>query len=384
MRLIHTADVHLDASFAGAGMPPGLGNRRRQSLRDVFRRIMRRAAEWPADAVLLPGDLLDTERASRDTIVFLRDTFESIRPIPVFIAPGNHDPYVTGSPYATETWPANVHIFRRPEWSSVEVEGLPLTVHGFAFDGPYISMNPFGSLRVPADGRIHVAAAHGSERSRQPSGKKSYAPFDAASAAVSGLQYLALGHFHAMTPVPGFETAMYYSGAPEGHSFGEPGPHHYLEVEIDASGRVTATPVESSRMVYDVRTVHCADFTNSGQLVELLRGFAPEGEPGRLLRVLLQGEIQPTIQNALGAVRDAVADEFVFLDLVDETHPVEDYASLARSNTTMGAFIARIGQEVDDAPDAARGAVLARARQVGLAAYRGRDLPIRGMERDSA
>lgn len=384
MRLIHTADVHLDASFAGSGMPPGLGNRRRQSLRDVFRQILRRAAEWPADAVLVAGDLLDSERANRDTIAFLREAFEETRPIPVFIAPGNHDPFMPGSPYLTESWPANVHIFDRPEWSARELEDTPLTVHGFAFDGPDISMNPFGALAVPKDGRIHVAVAHGSERSRQPAGKMSYAPFDVATAAAEGLNYLALGHFHALTPIPGaYGTTVYYSGAPEGHGFNETGPRHYLEVEISEEGVVRATPIVSSRMQYEVRMVDCGDFTNSGQLVEALRGFVTEGTPNQLMRVLLQGEIQPTIQNALAAVQDAVAEDFIFLDLLDETHPVDDYAALARANTTMGAFVARISQEIADAPDTARRAVLERARQAGLNAYRGRDLPIRGMERDA-
>ena len=36
------------------------GNRRRQSLRDVFSAILRRAKEWPADAVLIAGDLFES------------------------------------------------------------------------------------------------------------------------------------------------------------------------------------------------------------------------------------------------------------------------------------------------------------------------------------
>jgi len=55
MRLIHTADVHLDMCFASAHTPPGFGNRRRQSLRDVFHTIIRRAGEWPADVLLIAG-----------------------------------------------------------------------------------------------------------------------------------------------------------------------------------------------------------------------------------------------------------------------------------------------------------------------------------------
>src|SRR5688500_18645584 len=111
MKLIHTVALHLDCSFAAVGMRPGHGNRRRQGLREVFSAILRRAHEWPADAVLISGDLFEQERVTRDTLSFLREAFESIRPIPVFIAPGNQDPYTASSPYAVEPWPANVYLF---------------------------------------------------------------------------------------------------------------------------------------------------------------------------------------------------------------------------------------------------------------------------------
>ena len=55
---------------------------------------------------------------------------------PVFIAPGNHDPAVKNSPYVTEDWPDNVHIFLRPELEAVEVPELGCVVYGAAFTGP--------------------------------------------------------------------------------------------------------------------------------------------------------------------------------------------------------------------------------------------------------
>lgn len=66
-----------------------------------------------------------------------------------------------------------MHIFRTASWTEETLKNVPLTVHGFAFDGPDISRNPFHELRVADDGRIHVAVAHGSERGHQPAGKES-------------------------------------------------------------------------------------------------------------------------------------------------------------------------------------------------------------------
>ena len=204
MRFVHTADVHLDACFASSRMPARVANRRRQSIRDVFRGIVQRTRDWPADALLLSGDLFDQERVTRDTIAFLLSELASLGSIPVIIAPGNHDPYIAGSPYATEAWPENVHIFSKPSWTTLSLYEGRLCVHGFAFDGYDISSNPFGALQIEGpQGALHVAVAHGSERGHQPPEGKSYAPFDAAAMAHPLLKYVALGHFHRVTEIAG-------------------------------------------------------------------------------------------------------------------------------------------------------------------------------------
>jgi DNA repair exonuclease SbcCD nuclease subunit len=383
IKLIHTADVHLDLCFAGAGMPARLGNRRRQSLRDVFHAIVQRAGAWPADALLIAGDLLEHDRVTRDTVAFLISEFASIPHVPVFIAPGNHDPYTTMSPYATETWPAHVHFFTRPEWQAKSAHGGRLVVHGFAFDGPDISSNPFGKLRIPAakDGAVHVAVAHGSERGHQPPHQKDYAPFSAADVAQDGLLYLALGHFHSMMRIEGdFKTIAYYPGAPEGLGFKDTGMRHYLEVEIDDAG-VRVTPIPSSRIVYASHELSCERFQSSHDLIDAIRAATSGAERPQLVRITLTGTCAPSIVGELGAVHDTLAPNFEYLELIDETAPPEDYEELEKEDTSLGQFVRMLNAEIADAPDAIRTDLLRRAREAGVAAFRGRELEIRGLER---
>ncbi len=374
MRLIHTADIHLDTSFAASGMPVACANRRRQGLRDVFHALVERARIWPADALLIAGDLFELDRVSRDTVAFLQREFAYLAPIPVFLAPGNHDPYVPESPYATETWPPNVHIFRTPTWSSVETEDIPLTVHGFAFDGLDISANPFGALRAQQDGRVHIAVAHGSERSHQPPDKQAYAPFHAVEAACPGLTYLALGHFHAATPITGpFTTSMWYSGMPEGRGFNDLGLRHYLEVDI-SDGIVRVDPMASSRVVYQAHTLSCSAFTTSQQLIEALRALPRNDGRGAMARVTLTGTAAAAWRGSIDAIRDAASSAFEHLDLIDRTEPEEDFVALGRDRTVLGLFAERMNEEIRDTSDPARRAMLLRARELGVAAYRGRNL----------
>ena len=382
MKLVHTADIHMDTSFADVDMPSSFGNRRRQSLRDVFHTIVERAGDWPADALLIAGDLFEHTRVSRDTLSFIAAEFQAIHHVPVFIAPGNHDPYQSDSPYATENWPDNVHIFTEPAWRCHSVLEGRLAVHGFAFDGPDISRNPFGSLRIDNDDDVvHVAVAHGSERGHQPSEKPAYAPFDAAEASVARLRYLALGHFHSFTKIDGeSETVICYSGAPEGHGFGETGVRHYAEVEI-ADGNVKVVPVESSKLVYVTHSIACDEFSSSQGLIDAIRERTRAERRLQAVRVTLIGACLPDISNRLGAVHDVLAPELDCLVLIDNTEPVEDYEDIARDDTSLAAFVRTLHQEISDSEhDAARRELLERARELGVAAFRGRELEIHGLE----
>ncbi len=381
IRLIHTADIHLDMCFAGAGFPPGFAQRRRQSLRDVFSRIVERAGEWPADALLIAGDVFELDRAGRDTANFLAAVFEGAPHVPVFIAPGNHDPCSPHSPYVTEDWPDNVHIFRRPQWERRDLVHVPLSVHGFGFDGPDVSHNPFGELAVPHDdGRVHVAVAHGSARGHQPEGKAAYAPFDVETAAPAGLRYLALGHFHGMTEARGAHGGrVFYSGAPEGHGFGETGMRGYLEVLIE-DGSVDVKPVPSAQAVYHNHRLDVSGMTNAQEVVGAIRALPRESGKTNLVRVTLTGAAAPALQEAIPAVRESVGDVFAYLEVVDQTVPEDDYEDLAQDATSLGMFLQQINKEIEDAGSEARRAMLLRARQVGLFAYRGQPLPIRGLE----
>ena len=383
MRLIHTSDLHLDICLKTSGMPASFGNRRRQSLRDVFHAIVERAGAWPADGLLIAGDLFEHDRVSRDTIHFLISEFKSIPEVPVFIAPGNHDPFTPDSPYATETWPKNVFIFSKPQWSGYSVSDGAMTVHGFGFDGPKPSHNPFGELRVSRQerGEVHVAVAHGSERGHQPPDKDEYAPFDAGNAATEGLDYLALGHFHSVTPIEGdFHTTIYYSGAPEGHSLRETGMHHYLEVEIK-KGKTRVTPVPSSRIVYSSRRLECDGFESAQDVIEAIRKISQEEDVRQIARIIYTGSLHPAVHDEMGLVQDAASMDFEHLYLVDNTMPIEDYEELAREDTGLGAFVRTLNEEIAEAADGVQRQRSERARHLGVAAFRGREVEIMGLER---
>lgn len=385
IRIIHTSDLHLDKCFSGTGMSSHFGNRRRQSLRDVFQSIIRRCKDWPADVLLIAGDLFEQDRITRDTVAFLVSQFSSIPNTLVFIAPGNHDPCIQESPYLTENWPENVHVYSVPMWESVKADTRngEVFVHGFGFDSPYLNQNPFGHLLIDhaTKSAVHVAVAHGSEKSRQPPDKEDYAPFTAQEAAAPGLNYLALGHFHSFQMIDGqFDTKVCYSGSPEGLSFKEFGVHGYVEVEIDGK-QTSITAVPSSQMVYLDESIACDEFKSSQEVVEAIRDLAKSVDAKVIGRIRLTGTCEACIQNETGLIYDAAAIEFEYLDLIDDTAPVEDFEELARENTSLGALVSVLNKEIAETGDRSRTQMLIRARELGVAAFRDRNVEIHGLER---
>ena len=120
IKVLHSADWHLDTPFVGHS--PEQAAYLRQALLQVPDQLSRLCRREGCDLVLLSGDLFDgayTQESFRVVYNALADMA-----VPVFIAPGNHDFCAQSSPYLTETWPENVHIFAQPMMESVVIEKL--------------------------------------------------------------------------------------------------------------------------------------------------------------------------------------------------------------------------------------------------------------------
>ena len=126
VKLLHAADLHLDSAFSA--LPPEKAVQRRAEQRLVLERLT--ALSEGCAAVLLAGDLFDSARVYRDTLEALRAALAACR-CPVFIAPGNHDALLPGSPYLENGWPENVHIFRTAEPERVSLPELDIYGAGF-------------------------------------------------------------------------------------------------------------------------------------------------------------------------------------------------------------------------------------------------------------
>jgi DNA repair exonuclease SbcCD nuclease subunit len=333
MRLLVFSDLHLDAPFAWA--PPEVARARRRALRECLNRILALAVELRVDALCCAGDLYEQQRFTPDTMAFLRSAFADIDPIPVLLAPGNHDWLGPASLYRQVSWSGNVHLFREPALHAHALtEGF--TIWGAAHCAPANTPGFFeGGFRVSGSG-VHVGLFHGSERggfAGQGEGKVPHAPFQAEQVPAAGLHYALVGHFH--TPHDGPHHT--YPGNPEPLTFGETGDRGVVLVTVDPNGRVSrerhrVAVSEVSDVIVDLTGV-----AHSGEVRDRVAA-ALAGCTGTV-RVTLSGEIAPQVELDLADLDDIAPH----LDaLVTRLGPVSvgyDYDRLAQEQTVRGQFV---------------------------------------------
>jgi len=383
-RFIHTSDVHLDTSFSGAGFSSHLGTRKREAIRGTFRRILEDARSEDADMILIAGDLFESERVTPDTVEFLRQEFGKVHPIPVFIAPGNHDPCMAGSPYREEPWPDNVHIFDREEFCPVELAGIGVRLAGFGYERPRLRDRLFATLPPMPGDLYNIVLCHGSDTGNLPAGKSGHGPFTIADIAGKNVQYCALGHYHRQhrlqNTIDGTEA--WYPGIPEGRGWDETGRGGYLFGEFSGS----ALRVESrscGQYPLQTMTVDCDGFTTREQILDAVLGRRGElWDSKTILRVRLEGAADPALDLSVAELGERLAGEALHVHWEDRTYPAWDFESIALEQTLRGRFVRELTgalQALAETPpaDSDEKARLESARLYGVQALSGKEVKLR-------
>jgi exonuclease SbcD len=362
MKIVHFADLHLEAAFAWMGARDvEAPRRRRQGLGDTLRRIVRLAIDERADALLCGGDLYEHERFTPDTVAFVRSVFEELHPIPVYLAPGNHDWLGPESLYRQAAWTPNVHVFTTDRLSPITLSD-GLTLWGGAHVVPANSDNFLDGFKVDRGG-VHLALFHGSEQTafyQQATGKIPHAPFRPEQLAASGLQHAFLGHFH--TPID--QPTYTYPGNPDPLSFGEDGARGAVVATIHANGHVERVRHRVASTEAVEKTVDVTGCTSVDAIARQVRTTL--GEFRGVARITLVGALEPSVDLRLSDLQAAAERLQGVAFRLGQLRHAYDMARLHEDRTVRGQFV----QDVLAAglPEAETRAVLA----TGLRALDGR------------
>jgi DNA repair exonuclease SbcCD nuclease subunit len=330
IRFFHSSDWQLGARFSQFGAKAGQLRAARIS---TLQKTLGLAVNKQADAFLIAGDLFEDNQVDDALVRAVLDLFRAHSSLPIYILPGNHDPY-TGpdSVWQRKAFlnaPANVHVLREP--CAIDLGGgarllaAPLRQKLSSHD-PSLKLADLAAA-LPAD-VIKIGITHGAlaiESKHQPNDF----PIALNAATRAGLDYLAIGHWHNwLADTDGGRIVM--PGTPEPDRFANDDSGHVALVEIDSTGqparvqKLHVATLSWRAFTYDFLSPDASRTSLAASLAEL----APAADR-TVLRVTLTGTASPAALHETGTWLDVALASFLVGQLSDETRVALTPAELA-------------------------------------------------------
>ena len=353
LRIIHTADVHLGARHDDLG-EQAAAQRERQFA--AFRASVDLAIAERVDLFLIAGDLFDSNVQPRRSVervaAELRRLAESrIRSV---IIPGTHDCYDRASiyraydlatmavgPASGSALPDGMVTVLDPDRPSVHLPALDAIVHARVFA---TKRAPYSPLRYPlatADGPAvtwRIGMLHGSIAIP---GKTEHDEVVVTTEEIarSGLDYLALGHWHSMQQGKAGPVTYAYAGAPEAVALTQAGAGKVLLVELDQRDGQRSVAIEEhpvGRTRFEKLDVDAAVVADQPALIGQL---AARADPDLVLDVRLVGVRRDELDLDPDEIETALAPTFLKVRVRDASMPALTDGPLPSADTIAGAFI---------------------------------------------
>ncbi len=241
-KFLHAADLHLGSPLKSLGdsVDQETVDFVKARVNTVFQRLVDVAVEEKVDFIVLAGDIYDmVDRdpgAQRRFLLGLRRLDES--GIKVFMAHGNHDPFIRHIPRGL--LPDNVVVFPPKKLLAETVvmsNGVEVTVAGVSY-GKKDETDNLVPLFANLSGRTIVGVLHTNVGGNGE--HDNYAPSTVAELDASPVNYWALGHIHIRSVNPTRNGWWAYPGNLQGRSVkaAECGPKGVLIVEVDDDGSI--------------------------------------------------------------------------------------------------------------------------------------------------
>ncbi len=342
MKLLHTADWHLDAPMAG--FSPEAGELLRRQLRAIPGKIAKLCKTEGCDLLIVAGDIFDGP-CTHESLTAVRSAFASLS-IPVVITPGNHDPYTDSSPYKKEQWPENVYIFKESQMTSFPLPDLSCRIYGGAFTGPDCP-GLLKRFRAEGEEKYHIGILHG----EVATAASPYCPITRHQIQESGLHYLALGHIHKQGSLTAGETVCVWPGCPMGKGYDELGIKGVILTELEETVRPRFLPLDTP-CFYDEKTEAGEDPAAA------LRAMLPALETQDHYRITLTGYSTGLDLNRLKGEFPQVPN----LILRDETLPESDIWGTADQDSLEGVYFSLLQEAAQSESETLRRRAMLAAR----------------------
>lgn len=344
MKIIHTADIHLDSPLLGVKEPVA----RRLELLRALNRLADYAENHGVSAVIIAGDLFDDKFAKQQTIISVGEIIKRSS-AKWFVLRGNHG---DNSAYDKLQAICPEVCFFGDEWTSYVCDNVTISGRELGRD----DAARWSELKLDKS-QFNILVLHGDIDD------DSYGVIDRKALSASGASFVALGHRHSFAQLKFGNVKGAYCGVLEPRGFDERGQTGFVEIDTD-TGKISFVP-QSIRRVETV-TLNVTGIKAEVALEGKIHDAVSNVNSGNYLNFELRGTLCDGVRAEFVA-KQVLQDRFFALRIDDGTTMDVDLAALQNEISLRGEFV-KLAMAIDDENE--RQAVL----KMGLAALNGEDL----------
>lgn len=367
-KILHTGDLHLDAQFTFLGER---GQEQRQELLATLDRIVKTALDEAVDLFLVAGDLFDSNSPSYNTIDRVVNAFKKLEQanIPICLIPGSHDSYGPQSIYHLYNFHealSNLTIFTDTLNQKV-FDRLDLTIYGKAVVGKGQQQNPVQNVVRTTDTAHHIALGHGTIGAQNDEPPEPGCLDDIKN---SGMNYIALGHYHSCANYSQDSVKVFYCGSPDLLELRQKNHGYVALVTINQSGDVSIKPKRVGRCYFKSENILVDSIKDVSQIIDIIKQKA---HPHIYFEARLTGFSSFNLLIDTETIEQELSRFFLKLRVVDATRlQLDEIPSGALpKNTVMGQFLALMKDEISR-ESAEERAQAEKALKLGVALLRGK------------
>lgn len=354
MRIIHTADLHLDSKLE-SHLNKNMAALRKDELIKSFTNLISSAYELKAYVIIISGDLFDTKTPRSSTIKSVEALIKSNPDITFFYVPGNHDEFDFIN--ALEECPKNLIVFNE-HWQSYTIGDV--VISGIVFNSN-TAKYMYDTLSLDKE-KKNIVVLHGEV--------SNYSSNDSINLRLlenKGIDYLALGHIHSYMCGLLDDRGVYaYPGILEPRGFDECGKKGYIL--INAENEITHSFIKGSiREIHDIE-LDVSGYSDFSMIIDEAMRLTSHINPNDMVLLRLIGEFESGLFKSIEVLNNMLDSKFFFAYVKDLSRLKLSSSDYENDESLKGEFIRGV-LELDELEDVKNDVILC-----GLKAIMGGDI----------
>lgn len=305
VRLLHTADIHLEKFLSTATYSSKFSDDRRNELWETTERMLDYASANNVDLVLISGDLYESEYFGLNHAFRLMELFNRYSELEIVLLAGNHDRNMKESVVSKMDIPINVNILNSDSLDYVYFPTLNTSVYGIGWESDeYLNyvLNPVNL----DDENINILMLHADLINKN----HKYMYLDKDEIEKIGFDYVALGHIHSHIELG---PRIAYPGTPEPLDFGELNEKGFLIIDVNKQ-HIAKKFVPFAKRTFEVVNIYFDKDTSEEDVISSLKEL---DNKNNFYRIFLEGDINSKLEYKLDYLIDSSTRDLYYKEIIN-------------------------------------------------------------------